>query len=106
MRFLALFFCMCFGWPAVHGQVDFSAALDSARAAEDEKPDTVIYTARYVRYTTLEMMKLGTFTYQIDTTHQNFHYYNPQNLPSRPSINLGSYGLASMAALISWSIFV
>ncbi len=95
MRFLALFFCLCVGWPAAHAQVDFSNALDSARAAEDEKPDTVIYTARYVRYTTLDMMKRGTFTYQIDTTHHNFHYYNPQNLPGRPSINLGSYGLAT-----------
>lgn len=95
MRYLTLVLCLLGGWSSLQAQVDFSSALDSARAAEDEKPDTVIYTARYVRYTTLDMMKQGTFTYQIDTTHNNFHYYNPQNLPHSPSINLGSYGLAT-----------
>lgn len=74
---------------------EFSSALDSARAAEDSKEDTVIYTARYVRYTTLAMMKQGTYTYQIDTLHKNFQYYNPQNQPRNPSIHLGSYGLAT-----------
>ena len=74
---------------------EFSSALDSARAAEDNKEDSIIYSARYIRYTTLDMMKQGTFTYQIDTLHQNFQYYNPQNQPMNPSINLGSYGLAT-----------
>src|SRR5690606_7781403 len=88
----------CFSFqPGLHAQVqeEFSSALDSARAAEDNKEDTVIYTARYVRYTTLAMMKQGTFTYQIDTLHKNFQYYNPQNQPQNPSIHLGSYGLAT-----------
>ncbi len=76
-------------------QEEFSSALDSARAAEDNKEDTVIYTARYVRYTTLAMMKQGTYTFQIDTLHKNFQYYNPQNQPRNPSIHLGSYGLAT-----------
>jgi len=83
--------------PLLHAQVedDFSSALDSARAAEDNKQDTVIYSARYVRYTTLAMMNRGTYTYQIDTTHKNLQYYNPQNQPRNPSIHLGSYGLAT-----------
>lgn len=83
--------------PLLYAQVeeDWSSALDSARAAEDNKEDSVIYSARYVRYTTLAMMNEGTFTYQIDTLHQGFQYYNPQNQPRNPSINLGSYGLAT-----------
>src|SRR5690606_36569250 len=83
--------------PLLHAQVedDFSSALDSARAAEDNKQDSVIYSARYVRYTTLAMMNRGTYTYQIDTTHKDFQYYNPQNQPRNPSIHLGSYGLAT-----------
>lgn len=74
---------------------EFSSQLDSARALEDSKADTVILSAKYVRYATLEMLKKATYTKQIDTTHVNFHYYNPQNKPWNPSINLGSYGLAT-----------
>ncbi|HWK98454.1 MAG TPA: hypothetical protein VNQ55_00840, partial [Parapedobacter sp.] len=97
LRILLISLC-CFSFlSGLYAQVeeDFSSALDSARAAEDNKEDTVIYTARYVRYTTLAMMKQGTFTYQIDTLHKNFQYYSPQNQPRNPTIHLGSYGLAT-----------
>ncbi len=79
----------------------WSSELDSLRALEDQKPDTVIYSSRYVRYTTLEIMRRGTFTFQIDTTHKDFQYYNPQNQPRNPSINLGSYGLATRDLLFN-----
>lgn len=97
LRILLISLCCFLFLPGLHAQVEeeFSSALDSARAAEDNKEDTVIYTARYVRYTTLAMMKQGTFTYQIDTLHKNFQYYNPQNRPQNPTIHLGSYGLAT-----------
>ncbi len=96
LRFLLLLLCAISFLPALQAQEEeWSSALDSARAAEDNKEDTVIYTARYVRYTTLAMMKQGTFTYQIDTLHKNFQYYNMQNQPRNPSIHLGSYGLAT-----------
>ena len=96
LRVLLLSLCSLSFLHALHAQEgEFSSALDSARAAEDNKEDSVIYSARYIRYTTLAMMKQGTFTYQIDTLHQNFQYYNPQNQPMNPSINLGSYGLAT-----------
>jgi len=81
--------------------VEWSAALDSARAKEDGKRDSVIFSSRYVRYTTLENMKRGTYTIQIDTVHKNFQYYNKQNLPWNPSINLGSYGLATRDLLFN-----
>lgn len=80
---------------------EFSNALDSARAAEDNKKDSVIFTARYVRYTNLQTLKKGLKTYQIDTTHTNFHHYNPQLKPDNPSINLGSYGLATRDLLFN-----
>jgi len=75
--------------------------LDSARALEDNKKDSIVFTARYIRYTTLDMMKKGTYTRQIDTLHKNFQYYNPQNKPWNPSINLGSYGLATRDLLFT-----
>lgn len=80
---------------------DWSSELSAAREKEDSKPDTVIYSSRYVRYTTLAMMRQGTFTYQIDTLHKNFQYYNPQNQPHNPSIHLGSYGLATRDMLFN-----
>lgn len=102
LRALLLFLCSLSCLAAVHAQEEeFSSALDSARTAEDSKQDTVIYSSRYVRYTTLAMMKQGTFTYQIDTLHKNFQYYNPQNQPRNPSIHLGSYGLATRDLLFT-----
>ena len=47
---------------------EFSSALDSARAKEDNKKDSVVFTAKYVRYTNLATMKRLTKTYQIDTS--------------------------------------
>ncbi len=96
---LMLFFCI----PAVYAQVEeeFSSALDSARAKEDNKKDSVVFSAKYVRYTNLNTMKQYTKTFQIDTSHINFQYYNKQNLPWNPSINLGSYGLATRDLLFT-----
>jgi len=86
-----------------YGQVDeeFSSALDSARALEDNKKDSVVFSAKYVRYATLDMLKHATYTKQIDTSHRNFQYYNKQNLPWNPSVHLGSYGLATRDLLFS-----
>lgn len=80
---------------------EFSSALDSARALEDNKKDSVVFTAKYIRYTTLAMMKQSTRTVALDTSHVNFQYYNPQNRPWNPSINLGSYGLATRDLLFN-----
>ena len=81
----------------VHAQENdgWSSSLDSARAKEDDKKDSVVLTAKYVRYATLAMLKKSTYTVQIDTSHHNYQYYNPQNKPWNPSVNLGSYGLAT-----------
>src|SRR5690606_29362457 len=78
-----------FGWCILmliglysYGQVDdeFSSALDSARALEDNKKDSVVFSAKYVRYATLDMLKHASYTQQIDTSHRNFQYYNKQNI--------------------------
>ena len=98
--FLILFFCLGFNLSA-QTEDEFSSALDSARALEDNKKDSVIFNANYIRYTTLDMLKQSTRTVQLDTTHVNFQYYNKQNLPWNPTINLGSYGLASRDLLFN-----
>lgn len=105
MRFFCRLFFLtvfCLGiTTGVFAQEEFSSALDSARALEDNKKDSVIFNSSYVRFTTLQTLKKSVKTYQIDTTHVNFHYYNPQNLPWNPSINLGSYGLATRDLLFT-----
>jgi hypothetical protein len=79
----------------------WGADLDSLRNAEELKEDSVIYNASYIRYTTLDRMKLGTYTVQIDTGLRGFQYFNPQNDPYNPSINTGSYGLATRDLLFN-----
>lgn len=102
-RFIAIVICMYTSLPALYAQEkeEWSSALDSARALEDNKKDSVVFSARYIRFTTLERMKKGTYTEQIDTLHKNLQYYNPQNQPWNPSINLGSYGLATRDLLFN-----
>jgi hypothetical protein len=82
-------------------EAEWSSSLDSLRQEEDNKKDSVVYTARYVRFLTLDMLRRGTYTQQIDTNHRNFHYFNPQNQPYHPSIHLGSYGLATRDLLFN-----
>jgi len=82
-------------------QESWGSDLDSLRQAEELEEDSVIYNASYIRYTTLDRMKLGTSTVQIDTTLYGFQYYNPQNNPYNPSINTGNYGLATRDLLFN-----
>ncbi|KGE14435.1 putative porin [Sphingobacterium deserti] len=102
-QLLIFFVLVLAGAPHSSAQTEeeFSSALDSARAKEDNKKDSVVFTAKYVRYTTLDMMKQATRTVQLDTSHVNFQYYNKQNIPWNPSINLGSYGLATRDLLFT-----
>lgn len=100
---LTFFVFLIGGYSEVRAQGDpqWSSGLSEARNKEDSKEDTVIYSSRYVRYATLAMLRHGTYTYQIDTLHKNFQYYNPQSQPRNPSINLGSYGLATRDLLFN-----
>ncbi len=103
-RLLSLIFVfslLSFSYVSAQVEEEFSSALDSARAKEDNKQDSVVFTAKYVRYATLAMLKKATHTVQLDTSHVNFQYYNKQNLPWNPSINLGAYGLATRDLLFT-----
>ncbi len=71
-----------------------SISLDSLRKREESRKDSVVPTAKYIRYTNLTMLKDSIYTLQIDTGLQNFQQYNPLNQPLNPSINLGATGLA------------
>lgn len=89
--FVSLAYCT----QGLYAQEEWGGELDSLRRVEEERSDTVIYNASYIRYTTLSRMMQGTFTVPIDTTLNGFQYYNPQYSPRNPSMHLGNYGLAT-----------
>lgn len=92
-----MFLCLFGGLSNCLGQEqeEWGSDLDSLRRAEEAQQDSIIYNASYVRYTTLDRLKLGTFTVPLDTTLKGFQYYNPQIQPKNPSANTGNYGLAT-----------
>lgn len=67
--------------------------LDSLRKIDDERQDTIIYSAKYIKYTTLELLRDSTKLLPIDTTIGNFENFSPIAQPDRPTVNLGSLGL-------------
>src|SRR5690606_5798363 len=106
-RFFIIGVLLCLSSQTLFAQVPIGSGeqwaddLDSLRNAEELQEDSIIYNASYIRYTTLDRMKLGTSTVQIDTTLYGFQYYNPQNNPYNPSINNGNYGLATRDLLFN-----
>ncbi|WP_026897925.1 putative porin [Daejeonella oryzae] len=68
--------------------------LDSLRKMEESDEDSVVVTAKYIRYTNLQLLKNGTRTNQIDTTLLNFQNYSPLYQPEKPTIGLGSLGIS------------
>lgn len=69
-------------------------SLDSLRKREESRKDSVVPTAKFIRYANLAMLRDSTHTLQIDTTLANFQHYNILNKPHNPSIHLGGTGLA------------
>lgn len=80
---------------------EWGSDLDSLRKSEEFPDDSIIYNAKYIRYTTLDRMKKGTYTVPLDTTLRGFQYFNPQNTPTNPSIHTGNYGLATRDLLFN-----
>src|SRR5687768_3711228 len=74
---------------------DVNAELDSLRRLEDEGRDTLIITAKFVRYTTIGLLQDSTQTLPLDTTFRDFRTYHQLNQAQRPTVNLGNLGLAA-----------
>lgn len=73
--------------------------LDSLRKKTDESSDSVVYTARFIRYTTLGLAKDSIQTFQIDTTLERFQNFSVLVQPRTPTIGLGNLGLAAYPML-------
>ncbi|MES2458393.1 MAG: putative porin [Bacteroidota bacterium] len=74
-------------------------ALDSARKKEEEAKDSVIFTSRYIRYTTLKLTKDSIQTLPLDTTLRGFHNFSVLVQPQRPTIGTGNLGLSARPLL-------
>ncbi len=73
--------------------------LDSLRKKDEAGLDSVIFTSRYVRYTTLALTKDSIQTVPLDTSLNGFHNFSVLVQPRRPTASLGNLGLAAMPLL-------
>ncbi|MES2830305.1 MAG: putative porin [Bacteroidota bacterium] len=99
-----LFFFLSTVSTVVFGQdlktkVNDNKELDSLRKEEEDGKDSVIFTSRYIRYTTLRLTKDSIQTLPLDTTLRGFHNFSVLVQPKRPTIGLGNLGLAAMPML-------
>jgi len=73
--------------------------LDSLRKREEGGTDTVIYTAKFIRYTTLGLTKDSIQTLPLDTTLYKLQNFSVLVQPRHPTVGLGNLGLSAYPML-------
>ncbi len=73
--------------------------LDSVRKKLDGAKDSVIYTAKFIRFTNLALSKDSIILLPLDTSTVNIQNYSPLLQPKHPTINNGNMGLAARPLL-------
>lgn len=76
-----------------------NAELDSLRKKEESGKDSVVFTSRYIRYTTRKLTKDSIQTLALDTTLAGIQNFSPIAQPRRPTVGTGLVGLAATALL-------
>ncbi|RZL16854.1 MAG: hypothetical protein EOO89_10880, partial [Pedobacter sp.] len=79
--------------------VNDNKLLDSLRKKEEEGTDSVIFTSKYIRYTTLRLTKDSIQTIPLDTSLTGVHNFSVLIQPRNPTIGLGNLGLSAMPLL-------
>ncbi|RYG15269.1 MAG: hypothetical protein EOO07_15790, partial [Chitinophagaceae bacterium] len=74
-------------------------AQDSLRKAIDGEKDSIVFNAKYVRYTTLGLTKDSIQTIPIDTSLVGVQNFSPLVQPRRPTVGTGNLGLAARPLL-------
>ncbi|MES2650304.1 MAG: putative porin [Bacteroidota bacterium] len=72
---------------------------DSLRKLLDGEKDSVIFTSKYIRYTTLRLTKDSIQTIPIDTNIVGFQNFSPLFQPRNPTVGTGNLGLAATSLL-------
>ncbi|MGN7202882.1 putative porin [Pedobacter sp. SAFR-022] len=101
---LVLLTCFCaFGAAAqdLKTTVTDNKELDSLRNKLENAGDSVVFTSKYVRFTTLRLTRDSIQTLPLDTSLRGFQNYSQLYQPRRPTINLGNLGLAARDMLFS-----
>ena len=75
--------------------VNENKELDSLRDKLENGKDSVIFTSRFVRYTTLRLTKDSIQTLALDTSLRGMQNFSPIVQPRRPTMNTGNIGLAA-----------
>ncbi|HTM98953.1 MAG TPA: putative porin [Pedobacter sp.] len=74
---------------------------DSVRKALDGTKDSVVFTAKYIRYTTLKLTKDSIQTIPIDTSLVGVQNFSPLFQPRNPTVSTGNLGLAATSLLFN-----
>jgi len=69
--------------------------MDSLRKKMDNSKDSVVYTSKFVRFTTLRLTKDSIQTFPLDTSLRGIQNFSPIERPRRPTIGTGNVGLAA-----------
>lgn len=73
--------------------------LDSLRKQEEDSRDSVVFTAKYIRYTTRKLTKDSIQTLAIDTNLAGIQNFSVIAQPRRPTVGTGLIGLAATPLL-------
>lgn len=73
--------------------------LDSLRKKEQMGKDSVVFTSKYIRYTTKKLTKDSIQTVPLDTTLTGIQNFSPIAQPRRPTVGTGLVGLAATPLL-------
>lgn len=105
VRILVVFCSLLFGFQVVYGQdlrTNINAnkkAQDSIRNSMEGGKDSVVFNAKFIRYTTLKLTKDSIQTLPIDTGLTGFHNFSVLAQPRRPMVGTGNLGLAAVSML-------
>lgn len=101
--FLSFFFfalCIANGFAQdLKTTVTKNKALDSLRKKEEEGKDSVVFTAKFVRYTTYKLTKDSIQTLPIDTGLNGIQNFSVLAQPRYPTVGTGVLGLSAMPLL-------
>ncbi|MGY3055717.1 hypothetical protein ACVWYG_003938 [Pedobacter sp. UYEF25] len=79
--------------------INDKTAQDSLRKKLDNGKDSVIFTAKYIRYTKLSLTKDSVILLPLDTSLVNVQNFSPLLQPEHPTISNGNLGLAAAPLL-------
>lgn len=102
--FVAVLFFLLLGFSNAFAQdlktsIAGNKELDSLRKKEESSRDSVVFTSRYIRFTTRKLTKDSIQTLPLDTTLAGIQSFSPIAQPRRPTVGTGLVGLAATPLL-------